>query len=134
MGPTIMSKLTTAAAVIVVLLAAPAAEMDPSTEHDNADRATGAGLDHRPPCPYCGGRGRIKSLTTICLNLRKELLHLRGRTGQAELLLRVHPEVARALQQEERAILDELQKSLGVHILVQSDPELHHERFNVVEV
>ena len=87
------------------------------------------------PCPYCGGRGRIKSLTTICLNLRKELLHLRDRTtGQSELLLRVHPEVSRALQQEERAILDELQKSLNVRILLQSDPELHHERFNVVEV
>jgi len=86
------------------------------------------------PCPYCGGRGRVKSLTTICLNLRKELLHLRGRTGQSELLLRVHPEVARALQQEERAILEELQRSLGVTILLQADPELHHERFNVVEV
>jgi ribonuclease G len=86
------------------------------------------------PCPYCSGRGRIKSLTTICLNLRKELLNQRGRAGQTELLLRVHPEVARALQQEERAILDELQRSLGVHILLQSDPELHHERFNVVEV
>ncbi|HEX3527205.1 MAG TPA: Rne/Rng family ribonuclease [Thermoanaerobaculia bacterium] len=86
------------------------------------------------PCPYCSGRGRIKSLTTICLNLRKELLNQRGRAGQTELLLRVHPEVARALQQEEQAILDELQRSLGVHILLQSDPELHHERFNVVEV
>ena len=87
------------------------------------------------PCPYCAGRGRVKSVATICLNLRKELLHLRGRFGQQpELLLRVHPEVARALQQEERAILDELERSLGVRILLQSDPELHHERFDVVEV
>ena len=87
------------------------------------------------PCPYCSGRGRIKSIATICLNLRKELLHLqRARSANSELLLRVHPEIARALQQEERAILDELERSLGVHILIQSDPELHHERFDVVEV
>jgi ribonuclease G len=86
------------------------------------------------PCPYCSGRGRIKSVATICLNLRKELLHLRGRIGNSELLLRVHPEIARALQQEERAIFDELERSLGVHLLLQSDPELHHERFDVVEV
>ncbi|HXO22923.1 MAG TPA: Rne/Rng family ribonuclease [Thermoanaerobaculia bacterium] len=86
------------------------------------------------PCPYCSGRGRIKSIATICLNLRKELLRLRGRAGQSELLLRVHPEVARALQQEERAILEELERSLGVSILLQSDPELHHERFDVLEV
>jgi ribonuclease G len=86
------------------------------------------------PCPYCSGRGRIKSVATICLNLRKELLNLRGRAGNSELLLRVHPEISRALQQEERAILDELERTLGVHILIQSDPELHHERFDVVEV
>ena len=86
------------------------------------------------PCPYCSGRGRIKSTATICLNLRKELLHLRGRMGQSEILLRVNPEIARALQQEEKAILTELERSLGVHILIQSDPEMHHERFNVVEV
>ena len=86
------------------------------------------------PCPYCSGRGRIKSVATICLNLRTELLHLRGKIGNSELLLRVHPEISRALQQEERAIFDELERSLGVHILLQSDPELHHERFDVVEV
>src|SRR5436309_4965520 len=99
-------------------------------------KRSGANLERllTQPCPYCGGRGRIQSLTTICLHLREELLHLRGRTGPSELLLRVHPEVARALQQEERAILDELQRSLEVRILLQSDPELHHERFDVVEV
>jgi ribonuclease G len=86
------------------------------------------------PCPYCAGRGRIKSTATICLNLRKELLRLRGRMGHGELLLRVHPEIARALQQEERAILEELERSLEVKVLLQSDPELHHERFDVVEV
>jgi ribonuclease G len=86
------------------------------------------------PCPYCSGRGRIKSNTTLALNLRKELLNMRGRVGNGELLLRVHPEIARSLQQEERAILDELERSLGVRILLQSDPELHHERFDVVEV
>jgi ribonuclease G len=85
-------------------------------------------------CPYCAGRGKIKSIATICLNLRKELLHLRDKIHPAELLLRVHPEVARALQQEERAILEEAERSLGVKILLQSDPELHHERFAILEV
>ncbi len=35
------------------------------------------------PCPYCSGRGRIKSVATICLNLRKDLLNLRGRVANA---------------------------------------------------
>ena len=86
------------------------------------------------PCPYCGGRGRIKSAATVCLNLRKELLRLRGRSGARELLVRVNPEIARALQQEERAILEEVERSLEVTILLQGTTELHHERFDVVEV
>ena len=86
------------------------------------------------PCPYCAGSGRIKAVSTICLNLRREVLRLyRGRV-QSELLLRVHPEVASALQGEEQAIFDELERSLGTHLLLQSDAELHHERFDVTEV
>lgn len=85
-------------------------------------------------CPYCEGRGRIKAVSTICLNLRRELLRTRRPPGSGELLLRVHPEVAQALQQEEREILDELEETLETPILIQSDSELHHERFDVVEM
>ena len=38
------------------LIAAPLPSIDPSTEHDDADLAAGAAVDHRPPCPCCGGR------------------------------------------------------------------------------
>jgi ribonuclease G len=86
------------------------------------------------PCPYCDGGGRIHSVETICLDLRREVLRQRGRGAQRELLLRVHPEVARALQGEERAILDELERELGVPILLQADSELHHESFDILEV
>ena len=86
------------------------------------------------PCPYCSGSGRVKSIETICLNLRRELLGNREAAGGVELLLRVHPDVAQALQREERDVLLELERSLGVEILLQGDPSLHHERFDVVEV
>ena len=38
------------------LIAAPVAVTDPPAEHDDADLATSAAADHRPPCPCCGGR------------------------------------------------------------------------------
>jgi hypothetical protein len=38
------------------LIAAPLPSIDPSTEHDAADMAADAAMDHRPPCPCCGGR------------------------------------------------------------------------------
>ncbi|HZI64291.1 MAG TPA: Rne/Rng family ribonuclease [Thermoanaerobaculia bacterium] len=86
------------------------------------------------PCPHCQGSGRIASITTTCLKLRREALRLRDRAHLREVLLRVHPEVARALQNEERAILDELERVLGVAVLLRSDPDLHHERFDILEV
>ena len=86
------------------------------------------------PCPYCRGLGRIKSLATIALEMRRQLLRQRGRFTDREVLLRVHPDVARALQREERPILHELERELGTEILLQSDSQLHHERFDILEV
>jgi ribonuclease G len=86
------------------------------------------------PCPYCDGRGRIKSTTTLCLELRKQLLAGRHRAEGGELLLRVHPAVAEALQRDERAILDEIETVLGTRVLLQGDAALHHEQFDVSAV
>jgi ribonuclease G len=86
------------------------------------------------PCPHCGGAGRIKSAATVCLELRREVLRRKAELGGRELLLRVHPEIARALQGEQRAVLDELEGTLGRRPLLRSDPEQHQERFDVEEV
>ncbi len=86
------------------------------------------------PCPYCRGTGRIKSLSTIGLELRRQLLRQRHRFGDREILLRVHPDVAGALQRIEQPILRELERELRAEILLQSDPGLHHERFDILEV
>ena len=48
------------------------------------------------------------------------------------LLLRVHPEVYRALSGEERRLVSELEERIGMPIHVQSDEHLHHERFDIV--
>ncbi|HEX9737370.1 MAG TPA: Rne/Rng family ribonuclease [Thermoanaerobaculia bacterium] len=86
------------------------------------------------PCPYCHGVGRIKALSTIALEMRRQLLRQRGRFSDREVLLRVHPDVARALQREERAVLEELERELDTEIILQSDAQLHHERFDILEV
>ncbi len=85
-------------------------------------------------CPYCRGTGRVKSLSTIGLDLRRQILQQKGRFQSREILLRVHPDVARALQREGQPILRELENELRTEILIQSDPGLHHERFDILEV
>ena len=86
------------------------------------------------PCAYCHGTGRIKSSATVALELRRQMLRQPRRFRDRELLLRVHPEVAQALQREEQPVLRELEREFRTEILLQSDPGLHHERFDILEV
>ena len=84
------------------------------------------------PCPYCAGSGRTKSIPTIVLEIRREILK-RVEEGEAHsLMLRVHPEVYRSLVGEERWLVEELEERIGMPIHVQSDEHLHHERFDIV--
>jgi len=82
-------------------------------------------------CPYCRSRGRIKSLSAICLDLRRDLL--RGRSGfeGAPLVVRVHPEVGQALEGAEHGVLEEIQEILNTKIVVEQDAHLHHEVFEI---
>ncbi|MGB3561455.1 MAG: Rne/Rng family ribonuclease [Thermoanaerobaculia bacterium] len=82
-------------------------------------------------CPYCRSRGRIKSLSAICLDLRRDLL--RGRSGfeGAPLVVRVHPEIGQALEGAESGVLEEIQETLNTKIVVEQDAHLHHEVFEI---
>jgi ribonuclease G len=86
------------------------------------------------PCPYCRGTRRIKSLATICFDLRRQLLHHRHRYREREILLRLHPDVVEALQKQYSSVHRELEQALDSDILLQSDSGLHHERFDILEV
>jgi Ribonuclease G/E len=48
--------------------------------------------------------------------------------------LRVHPDIARALREEESAVLKDLQASIGKQVSIKPDPHLHHEQFDVMAV
>jgi ribonuclease G len=85
-------------------------------------------------CPYCEGSGRVPSVATTCLRVRRAVLKLRGTNTSKALILRVHPEVAKALQREERPIVDELERELGVALHLQGDVKLHQASFDILEM
>ena len=84
------------------------------------------------PCPYCTGAGTIKSVATVCSEIYAEVRKLAADVSGQPLLLRVNPDVARALRAEEAGVLRELCALLGHDVAVQSDPLLHQEQFDVV--
>jgi ribonuclease G len=50
------------------------------------------------------------------------------------VLLRVNPDIARALKDEERGVLRDLKQMLGKDVIVKSDVQLHHEQFDVMSI
>ncbi len=86
------------------------------------------------PCPYCSGSGSIKSASTICYEILIEMKKIAGELEGQGVLLRVNPDIARALKEEESSVLREMQQVLGKAITLRPDTHLHHEQFDVMAV
>ncbi len=59
---------------------------------------------------------------------------LSGELNGHVIQLRVNPDIARVLNQEERGVLRELRRVIGREITIKSDGQLHHEQFDVMAV
>ena len=86
------------------------------------------------PCPYCSGSGSIKSASTICYEILTEMKKIGAEIEGQGVILRVNPDIARALKEEESALLRDLQQTLGKPVTVKADTHLHHEQFDVMAV
>jgi ribonuclease G len=86
------------------------------------------------PCPYCSGTGVIKSSSTICYEILSEVKKVSPDLNGHRLLLRVNPDIARALKEEESAVLKDLRQSIGKEVTIKADTQLHHEQFDVMAV
>ncbi len=86
------------------------------------------------PCPYCSGSGSIKSASTICYEILTEMKKIGADIEGQGVILRVNPDIARALKEEESAMLRDLQQTLGKPITVKADTHLHHEQFDVMAI
>jgi len=84
------------------------------------------------PCPYCSGSGQVKNVSTVCAEIYDEVRKLAADMRGQRLVLRVNPEVARALAGSEAPVLNGLSELVGGDIAVQGDPLLHQEQFDVV--
>ncbi|HEU0265133.1 MAG TPA: Rne/Rng family ribonuclease [Geobacterales bacterium] len=83
------------------------------------------------PCPYCEGRGYIKSKVTIChqifRDLRREMIDLHG----SKVMVTVNPQVADLLYDDERRGLEELEKKFKKRVIVRAKPGFHQEQYEI---
>jgi ribonuclease G len=85
-------------------------------------------------CSYCEGAGLIKSKTTVCYDIFREIERTSTALGGQNIMVEVNPEVADLLYEEERAGVEELERNLKKKIVIKSRPGFHQEQFNIIEI
>jgi Rne/Rng family ribonuclease len=83
------------------------------------------------PCPYCTGSGMVKSIPTLCYEIQAEARKMAGDIEAGSLTLRVHPEIAKALKTRESALMEELERWIKKSVIIQADPTLHWEQYDI---
>jgi len=84
------------------------------------------------PCPYCEGKGHIKSPATVCYEIIRALQRMVGNNlTHKNITIDVPPAVYDLLFEEETSYLDELEKFYGIEVNVKVNPKLHQEKYNI---
>jgi len=83
------------------------------------------------PCPYCESTGYVKSVNTVCNEIFVEMRKMAKHLEHADVMLRVHPEVAKTLKAENGKWLLEMEELTKRTIIVKSDPAVHQEQFDI---
>ncbi|MSR76974.1 MAG: Rne/Rng family ribonuclease [Candidatus Omnitrophica bacterium] len=82
-------------------------------------------------CPYCEGKGRVKSPTTMVIQAVKEIRKALGHTQGKVLNVYVHPKISERLLEQEKKTLQELEKMHHCRIFAYADHTLHIEDVNI---
>lgn len=89
-------------------------------------------------CPYCHGRGTVKSATTMSVELQRRLSsvcrRLQSRKDGREYSLRVHvhPSILERLRAEDADLLVRMEKLYNVKLAFRADPNYHVENFKII--
>jgi len=83
-------------------------------------------------CPYCQGRGVVKSVQTICYEIFRETLREARQYPAEQLLILANPSVVDTLLDEESKGLADLEAFIGKSITLRSEAGYTQEQFDVV--
>ena len=83
------------------------------------------------PCPYCESTGYVKSVTTVCNEIYVEMRKIAKHLEHEDVMLRVHPEVAKELKSNNGRLLNEMEEMTKRTIIVKSDPAVHQQQFDI---
>ena len=85
------------------------------------------------PCSYCEGRGSLKSKTTICYEIFRDLEREPSMTSANDerIYVRVNPEIESVLKEDEQQSIMELEKRIARRIIIIAQENLHIEQYEI---
>ena len=83
------------------------------------------------PCQYCEGKGFIKSATTVCYEIYRELKKIGSTRKNGKIMITAHPNVTDVLYEEERERVEEIEMMYGFKTIVKADKNLHQEHYEI---
>src|SRR4029077_13862460 len=87
-------------------------------------------------CPYCKGRGKVKSSLTMSVEIQRklgEILKKRSRDeSDFQLRIAVHPSVLQRLRTEDEKLINEMEKRYFGKLNFRPDPAMHAEHFKII--
>ncbi|MDD5422253.1 MAG: Rne/Rng family ribonuclease [Candidatus Omnitrophota bacterium] len=84
-------------------------------------------------CPYCSGRGIVKSISTVSIELLRKLERFLQDSRKREVFVSLHPEVAYNIAAPEKNMIRPLERRFRKTIRVIEDPNLHIEDIKIEE-
>jgi ribonuclease G len=89
-------------------------------------------------CPYCKGRGKVKSAITMSVEIQRklnEILKKRPRDdSDFQLRIAVHPSVLDRLRTEDEKLIIDMEKRYFGKLSFRPEPAFHAEEFKIVNV
>jgi len=84
------------------------------------------------PCPTCSGTGRVFLPETVVGRLERSLKRAAVENKDPRMTVRLHPEVALYLMEEEPNFLKNLEKQTGIDLEVRDDPMMKLDEFKLM--
>lgn len=81
-------------------------------------------------CPYCSGRGSVKSPLTMSVEIQRHLMEIMRKADTRQglsLLINVHPAVLRRLREEDEELLLGIERKFHGTLKFRADPAMHVE-------
>lgn len=84
------------------------------------------------PCSYCRGDGIIKSRRTLCYEIFRKISRNAADIGGSGVTIKVHPEVADMLLEEETEHIERLEEETGKRLIIIPAADKHIQHYDII--